>query len=72
MRRLETILALVGGGAYLHRLHAEIAEKLRGLEDFNIEEVKRNAVNATVQEIVEGAKDEETGASIPVIWGRRG
>ena len=42
------------------------------LEVFNIEEVKRNAVNATVQEIVEGAKDEATGASIPVIWGRRG
>lgn len=34
VRRIETILALVGGGNYLNRLHAEIAEKLRDLEDF--------------------------------------
>lgn len=53
------------------------------LEVFNIEEVKRNAINATVAEIVENTKSPAEGDDmglacgglpdgIPVIWGRRG
>lgn len=49
VRRLETILALVGGGAYLHRLHAEIAEKLRGLEDFVNSEKKDSTLTLTMK-----------------------
>lgn len=33
LRRLEMILALVGGGRYLERLHGDLQEALRNLED---------------------------------------
>lgn len=49
VRRIESLLALVGNGQYLRRLHSETAQHLRDLEDHVTSEKRDASMTLTIK-----------------------
>ncbi len=49
IRRVEPMLGLIGNGRFLERLHAEMADKLRGLEDWVNDQNKDGSLDLTLK-----------------------